>query len=197
MCCFYQTSKKCFNTRLVSKTQWPHRNRDSNLIALSKNKIAYTHTDRSQHIYENQEVTTREYHKKRQKIEKESKSKTLAKSRKVRITELDKPDKSGEESTPDLPDRGYLEDIDFVCQEFDLIFGRTPDTPTCTAIEDETDKAKEKETEITGTAEAGTVVGEQPEETESATAKEMHYQALIIKPEASSVYQSLSPRMQV
>ena len=155
------------------------------------------HTDRSQHIYENQEVITREYHKQRQKVEERNKSKSLAKTRKVRITELDKPDKSSsEENAPDLPDRGYLEDIDFVCQEFDLIFGRTPDIPTCTAIEDETDKAKEKETEITVTAEAGTVVGEQPEETESATAKEMHYQALIIKLEASSVYQSLSPRMQ-
>ena len=79
---------------------------------------------------------------KRQKIEKESKSKTLAKSRKVRITELDNPDKFGEESTPDLPDRGYLEDIDFVYQEFDL--GRTPNIPTCKVIEDETDKAKRR-----------------------------------------------------
>ena len=125
MRCFYRTQKKCFNSRLVSKTQCPHRHRDSNLIALSKNKIAYTHTDRSQHIYENQEVITREYHKERQKIEQENKSKTLAKSQKVRITELDKPDKSGEESTPDLPDRGYLEDIDFVCQSFSCKTGRS------------------------------------------------------------------------
>ena len=34
---------------------------------------------------------------------------------------------------PELPDRKYLEDIDFVAQEFDLILRRPPDIPSkCT-----------------------------------------------------------------
>ncbi len=38
--------------------------------------------------------------------------------------------RDGKEQTPELPDREYLEDIDFVSKEFDLFFKRRPDLPT-------------------------------------------------------------------
>jgi hypothetical protein len=37
--------------------------------------------------------------------------------------------RDGKEQTPELPDREYLEDIDFVSKEFDLFFKCRPDLP--------------------------------------------------------------------
>ena len=41
-----------------------------------------------------------------------------------------------EESEPELPERGYLEDIDFVVSEFDMILRRNPELPARAYLED-------------------------------------------------------------
>lgn len=49
---------------------------------------------------------------------------------------------SREEGTPELPEREYLEDIDFVCKEFDLFFKRKPELPARTSENKESTTAK-------------------------------------------------------
>ena len=100
----------------------------------------------------------------------------------------------GKEQTPELPDREYLEDIDFVSKEFDLFFKRKPNLPT--RMDDDSgdnSKSENGETEVNVTCSK-----EQPATMEKSMAKTSHYMSLKTAQEdgksSASVYQSLMPR---
>ena len=100
----------------------------------------------------------------------------------------------GKEQTPELPDREYLEDIDFVSKEFDLFFKRKPDLPA-RKDDDSGDNSKSEngETEVNVTSSK-----EQPATMENCMAETSHYMSLKKAQEdgqsSTSVYQSLMPR---
>ena len=100
----------------------------------------------------------------------------------------------GKEQTPKLPDRVYLEDIDFVSKEFDLFFKRKPDLPA--RMDD--DSGDNSKSENGGTEMNVTCSKEQPATMEKCMAETSHYMSLKKAQEdgqsSANVYQSLMPR---
>ena len=103
--------------------------------------------------------------------------------------------RDGKQQTPELPDREYLEDIDFVSKEFDLFFKRQPDLPTRMddnlVNEDNKNETEEK---------ALSCLEEQPASMEKPEEEASHYMPLKITKESGqssvSAYESLKPRKQ-
>ena len=104
----------------------------------------------------------------------------------------------GREQTPELPNRDYLEDIDFVSKEFDLFFKRKPDLPSRADddlkedVDDKIDNGK-MEVKVAYSEEHPTTMEKYMEEAS-------HYMSLKKAQEdgqgSASVYQSLKPRKQ-
>ena len=98
----------------------------------------------------------------------------------------------GREQTPELPDREYLEDIDFVSKEFDLFFKRQPDLPSrMYNLEEDGCKNEDGKTEV----EVATSQ-EQPDTMEKCAEEASHYMSLKKTQEDASVYQSLKLQKQ-
>ena len=90
---------------------------------------------------------------------------------------------------PQLPDREYLEDIDFVSKEFDLFFTRRPELPARAPDEEESkDDSKNKAYEDSCSKE---MKNEQSPKIDKGTSEESHYMSLK-KPPEESVYQQLT-----
>ena len=100
--------------------------------------------------------------------------------------------RDGKEQTPELPDRDYLEDIDFVSKEFDLFFKRPPDLPT--RMDDNLNGDNNNETE----EKVLSCLEEQPAPMEKLEEEASHYMSLKVTQEGgqSSVYESLKPQKQ-
>ena len=99
--------------------------------------------------------------------------------------------RDGKEQTPELPNRDYLEDIDFVSKEFDLFFKRPPDLP---ARMDDNLNGDNNETE----EKVLPCSKEQPAPMEKDGEEASHYMSLKVTQEGgqSSVYESLKPQKQ-
>lgn len=99
------------------------------------------------------------------------------------------------DKTPELPERDYLEDIDFVTQEFDLFFKRPPEVPSrLTEAEGSKEKEGGTELKLMYSSEQSTIMDK------SAT-EESHYMPLMKTSRkdddsSESAYQSLQPRKQ-
>ena len=97
-----------------------------------------------------------------------------------------------EEQTPELPNRDYLEDIDFVSKEFELFFTRQPDLPARMYGNVGDDSKNHIQVEVSCSK-------EQPAAIVEDDAKESgHYMSLKNAQEGSqssaSAYESLKPR---
>ena len=100
--------------------------------------------------------------------------------------------RDGKEQTPELPNRDYLEDIDFVCKEFDLFFKRPPDLPARMDDNLNGDNNNETEEKVLPCSK------EQPASMEKGIEEASHYMSLKVTQEGgqSSVYESLKPQKQ-
>ena len=99
--------------------------------------------------------------------------------------------RDGKQQTPELPDREYLEDIDFVSKEFDLFFKRQPDLPT--RMDDNLSNNEVEEKVLSCSK-------EQPAPMEKPEEEANHYMPLKVTQKGGqssvSVYESLKPRKQ-
>ena len=99
--------------------------------------------------------------------------------------------RDGKQQIPELPDREYLEDIDFVSKEFDLFFKRQPDLPT--RMDDNLSNNEVEEKVLSCSK-------EQPAPMEKPEEKANHYMPLKVTQKGGqssvSVYESLKPRKQ-
>ena len=104
---------------------------------------------------------------------------------KLRVKEL----KDSKEQTPELPNRDYLEDIDFVSKEFDLFFKRQPDLPARMDENLNGDSKNETEKNVSCSK-------EQPAVTKKQTEEASHYMSLKDAQDCGqssvSVYESLN-----
>ena len=95
--------------------------------------------------------------------------------------------------TPELPDRNYLQDIDFVSQEFDLILKRPPSIP-CRLAEKGSGKSE------TDGIELRELQSNENQVMNQSTVETSHYMALLKtaqeNDDISNVYQSLKPERQ-
>ena len=100
--------------------------------------------------------------------------------------------RDGKQQTPELPDREYLEDVDFVSKEFDLFFKRQPDLPTRMD-----DNLVNKDTKNEIEEKALSCLEEQPTSMEKPEEETNHYMPLkVTKEDSVSAYESLKPRKQ-
>ena len=101
--------------------------------------------------------------------------------------------RDGKEQTPELPNRDYLEDIDFVSKEFDLFFKRKPHLPTRVDDNSNGDSKNEAEEKVSCS-------NEQPAATDECAQEASHYMSLKDTQEGGqssvSTYESLKPRKQ-
>ena len=102
--------------------------------------------------------------------------------------------RDGKQQTPELSDREYLEDIDFVSKEFDLFFKRQPDLSTRMDDNLNGDNKNEAEEKALSSYEEQPAPMKKPEEEAS------HYMSLKVTQEGGqsslSVYESLKPQKQ-
>lgn len=101
--------------------------------------------------------------------------------------------RDGKEQTPELPNREYLEDIDFLSKEFDLFFKHKPDLPTRKDDNLNGDSKNETEKKVSCSK-------EQPAKKEKCAEEASHYMSLKDAQEGGqssvSVYESLKPQNQ-